>query len=49
METLQSKGDYYLNKYECGYYAVEKINRSIGKTLLFTKNYDEAIKCFNDL
>ena len=49
METLERKGDYYLNKYECGYYAVEKINRSIGKTLLFTIDYQEAVNCFNDL
>lgn len=46
-ETISTYRDYIFGKYECGFYAVEQSNKSIGMTLIFTENYQEAKDYFD--
>lgn len=48
-ETISTYKDYIFGKYECGFYAVELSNKSIGMTLKFTEDYQEAKDCFDKI
>lgn len=48
-KLIEQKGSFRLGLYESGFYAVEFNNKSVGLTLLFTKDKTEAQRYFNQI